>query len=315
MKSIALDPAPKTWATHQKTKNCITCGNQFATQSGKKVYCSRACLSKHHDTKRTEARRAALGINTAHTCLICSAEYTRKSTVQKYCTPKCKDIANDLQRVEARRAELGIPDVASCVSCTKTYRPWAANQTTCGDNKCKDALTVAKRMKPCLGCGVAGVYAGRTQNPGYCRDCKPVARRSAVAIAIANGDYPAIHAALKERSAIDPDTGCWVWQHSKTQGGYGCVGGVEVQADGTQVSKQYMAHRLSLEVKMGRPLGAHQAHHTCANRACCNPAHLQPVTSAENVGEMRARKSYEARIAELEAALAEYDPSHPLIAG
>jgi len=314
MNSIAVDATSATWAANQKTKDCVTCGKQFATQSGKKVYCSRACLSKHHDDKRTEARRAASGINALHTCAICSAEYARKSTIHKYCTPKCKDIAGDMKRVEARRIARGIPDVATCVSCEKTYRPWATNQTTCGDSKCKDAVTVAKRMKPCLGCGVEGVYAGRTQNPGYCRECKPVARRSAVAIAISNNDYPAIHAALKERSKVDPETGCWVWQRSKTQGGYGCVGGVEMQPDGSLTTKQYMAHRLSLEVKMGRPLGAHQAHHTCANRACCNPAHLQPVTSAENVGEMRARKSYERRIAELEAALAEYNPRHPLIA-
>ena len=45
-------------------------------------------------------------------------------------------------------------------------------------------------------------------------------------------------------------------------------------------------------------------HHKCANRACCNPEHLELATNRENVAEMFARKAYEARIAELEEEVA-----------
>ena len=54
-------------------------------------------------------------------------------------------------------------------------------------------------------------------------------------------------------------------------------------------------------------------HHACANRACCNPDHLRVVTPAENAAEMFERNSYIRRIAALEAALAELDPTHPLM--
>jgi hypothetical protein len=133
-----------------------------------------------------------------------------------------------------------------------------------------------------------------------------------MALATMANDYPKILELIKARTVVTTD-GCWEWQGPKTTGGYGCCAGAEALPGGTSKAVVLMTHRLSLECKVGRPLGAHQAHHTCANRLCCNPDHLQPVTNAENVGEMRARKSYEARIAELEEALAKYEPDHPLI--
>jgi hypothetical protein len=51
----------------------------------------------------------------------------------------------------------------------------------------------------------------------------------------------------------------------------------------------------------------------CANSACVNPDHLQPVTHRENVAEMMARQSLLARIRELEARLAEVAPGDPLL--
>jgi hypothetical protein len=46
---------------------------------------------------------------------------------------------------------------------------------------------------------------------------------------------------------------------------------------------------------------------------CVNPSHLQAATHVENIAEMKARKSYEARIAELEQALMLLEPLHPLL--
>jgi len=73
-------------------------------------------------------------------------------------------------------------------------------------------------------------------------------------------------------------------------------------------------HRAVVEASYGRPLGSQHAHHKCANRRCVNPDHLQPVTHRENAAEMLARQSLLSRIAELEEALRETSPHHPLLA-
>jgi hypothetical protein len=53
---------------------------------------------------------------------------------------------------------------------------------------------------------------------------------------------------------------------------------------------------------------------------CVNPQHLVPVTHAENMAEMLARRAYRARIADqdaiiasLQAALRSVAPGHPML--
>jgi hypothetical protein len=81
--------------------------------------------------------------------------------------------------------------------------------------------------------------------------------------------------------------GCWVWSYGISRWGYGifCVD-----------YRRWMAHRWSYEhfvgpVPDGRELD-HVCHSsdqtcsggvTCRHRRCCNPAHLEPVTHAENI--------------------------------
>lgn len=45
-------------------------------------------------------------------------------------------------------------------------------------------------------------------------------------------------------------------------------------------------------------------HHTCSNRRCINPEHLQIIDHASNTAEMLERRAYQKRIAELELLLA-----------
>ncbi|MFE5290193.1 hypothetical protein ACFRAQ_34940 [Nocardia sp. NPDC056611] len=72
-------------------------------------------------------------------------------------------------------------------------------------------------------------------------------------------------------------------------------------------------HRLVAEAQAGQPLGALSAHHACGRSLCVNPDHLGSVTHAENVGEMLARRSYLARIEELESAVRAMAPDHEVL--
>lgn len=113
---------------------------------------------------------------------------------------------------------------------------------------------------------------------------------------------------LEERCELTTD-GCWEWQGQQSQSSKSKSPYPVIKWTG----RVRQVHRLALEAKHGAPLGTQQAHHTCANTMCVNPEHLQPATHVENIAEMKARASYEARINELETALATVAPHHPLL--
>lgn len=70
------------------------------------------------------------------------------------------------------------------------------------------------------------------------------------------------------------ETPCWLWSGFKDENGYGRVW------FGT---KGIRTHRLSYELNIGPIPEGLVIDHLCRNRACCNPAHLEPVTNEENV--------------------------------
>ncbi len=87
---------------------------------------------------------------------------------------------------------------------------------------------------------------------------------------------------------------CWLWKKGHNGQGYGFY---------TWEGRQQLTHRIAYTLTVGPiPDGMqldHQCHTPdctgatkCQHRRCCNPAHLKPVTNAENSSAERSRKAY-----------------------
>ena len=74
---------------------------------------------------------------------------------------------------------------------------------------------------------------------------------------------------LLSKLIITPD--CWLWAGRHDSAGYG------------RMDRARSIHRTTYEMYVGPIPDDLELDHLCRNHGCCNPAHLEPVTHAENV--------------------------------
>lgn len=76
---------------------------------------------------------------------------------------------------------------------------------------------------------------------------------------------------------VDESSGCWIWNRAKISTGYGALR----RKGRTMLAHRWVYERLVGPIPEGLTLD-HVKARGCISTACVNPAHLEPVTQAEN---------------------------------
>jgi len=98
----------------------------------------------------------------------------------------------------------------------------------------------------------------------------------------------------------EAEDGCWIWQMG-LKNGYGLM---RHPADLSTTSAHRLAYKAWVDSTL--PMGD-DVHHTCANKACVNPEHLERASRLDNILEMKERRGLHAEIAALKARIRELE--------
>lgn len=85
-------------------------------------------------------------------------------------------------------------------------------------------------------------------------------------------------------SKVEIGESCWLWLGARKPNGYGQFGVND---------ESWPAHRLAYADHYGEVPDDRVLDHTCNNRACVRPSHLEPVTIRENNGRAAERRRVE----------------------
>ena len=115
-------------------------------------------------------------------------------------------------------------------------------------------------MRLCIACGTA--FKGRPEGRFCSKHCA--------------NSRPRLGGPLARfmRKVQEQPNGCWLWTGYLSEDGYGIF---------KLPSGAVKAHRWSFERQVGPIASGLELDHVCRNRACVNPAHLEPVTHQQNM--------------------------------
>lgn len=80
---------------------------------------------------------------------------------------------------------------------------------------------------------------------------------------------------LRDKTHLQNDTGCWIWQGQISNSGYGRV--METQDD--HRTKMVSAQTASYHAFIGQVPQGKLVKQSCGNRLCVNPEHLELMTA------------------------------------
>lgn len=252
---------------------------------------------------------------TIRTCPQCSTGFPVDHGNRIYCSRPCYTSAHTARR-KAQSAAHRRTHERVCEHCGSSWKTRYQKSKYCSmacANKVisttRKPRVVPKAAPSASQCGWCLALHFDTRNKYCSPECERSSKmdqgkamRSSLRAAYEDGDNVTFLDAIRAQSRINQQ-GCWVWS-KRIQKDYPVI---------KIAGKTLLVHRLVIEARYQQPLGSQHAHHMCANTRCVNPEHLQPVTHRENIAEMLTRQSYLVRIVELESALAEVNPAHPLL--
>lgn len=99
-------------------------------------------------------------------------------------------------------------------------------------------------------------------------------RAARFALRVGHDDFVRFAGCVREEPAPPGVAGvCWIWRRALDRYGYGKF------TVGRRVRK---AHRWAWAALRGPLKSSQVLDHICRRRACCNPEHLEPITSRQN---------------------------------